>query len=143
MKNTNKVSIKTISIKHFRSITSVNISADKLNIFVGLNDVGKSNILKALNLFFNGETDYNQGFVFEKDFSKLFPEKNKKAKEIGAKNTNFVTPNGLDADNHYSTAYDMALIGAYATKNKQFNEITNTKSYSFTDVSAKRSITDK
>ena len=70
MKNTNKVSIKTISIKHFRSITSVNISADKLNIFVGLNDVGKSNILKALNLFFNGETDYNQGFVFEKDFSK-------------------------------------------------------------------------
>ena len=66
---------------------------------------------------------------------------NKKAKEIWAKNTNFVTPNGLDADNHYSTAYDMALIGAYATKNKQFNEITNTKAYSFTDVSAKRSIT--
>jgi predicted ATP-dependent endonuclease of OLD family len=87
MKNTNKVSIKTISIKHFRSITSVNISADKLNIFVGLNDVGKSNILKALNLFFNGETDYNQGFVFEKDFSKLFPEKNKKAKEIEIKIT--------------------------------------------------------
>lgn len=82
MKNTNKVSIKTISIKHFRSITSVNISADKLNIFVGLNDIGKSNILKALNLFFNGETDYNQGFVFEKDFSKLFPEKNKKQKKL-------------------------------------------------------------
>ena len=42
MKNTNKVSIKTISIKHFRSITSVNISADKLNIFVGLNDVSRN-----------------------------------------------------------------------------------------------------
>lgn len=74
----------------------------------------------------------------QEEFAKMM---NKKAKEIGAKNTNFVTPNGLDADNHYSTAYDMALIGAYATKNKQFNEITNTKSYSFTDVSAKRSIT--
>ena len=74
----------------------------------------------------------------QEEFAKMM---NKKAKEIGAKNTNFVTPNGLDADNHYSTAYDMALIGAYATKNKQFNEITNTKSYSFADVSAKRSIT--
>ena len=74
----------------------------------------------------------------QEEFAKMM---NKKAKEIGAKNTNFVTPNGLDADNHYSTAYDMALIGAYATKNKQFNEITNTKAYSFTDVSAKRSIT--
>ena len=74
----------------------------------------------------------------QEEFAKMM---NKKAKEIGAKNTNFVTPNGLDADNHYSTAYDMALIGAYATKNKQFNEITNTKSYSFTDVFAKRSIT--
>ena len=39
------------------------------------------------------------------NFAKLM---NKKAKEIGAYNTNFVTPNGLDAANHYSTAYDMA-----------------------------------
>lgn len=39
---------------------------------------------------------------------------NKKAKEIGAFNTNFVTPHGLDRDNHYSTAYDLALIADYA-----------------------------
>lgn len=103
MKNTNKVSIKTISIKHFRSITSVNISADKLNIFVGLNDVGKSNILKALNLFFNGETDYNQGFVFEKDFSKLFPEKNKKAKEIEIKITFDIPKNYKDSGEYIWT----------------------------------------
>ena len=97
MKNIDKVSIKAISIKYFRSITSINISADKLNIFVGLNDVGKSNILKALNLFFKGETDYNQGFVFEKDFSKLFPQKSKKAKEIEIKIT-------FDIPLHYKEA---------------------------------------
>lgn len=39
---------------------------------------------------------------------------NEKAKEIGAMNTNFVTPHGLDRDNHYSTAYDLALIADYA-----------------------------
>lgn len=65
---------------------------------------------------------------------------NEKAKQIGAYETNFVTPNGLDAQGHYSTAYDMALIGAYAVKNSSFNEITNTASYSFSDTEGKRSI---
>ena len=36
-----------------------------------------------------------------------------KAKEIGAQHTSFKTPNGLDAEGHYASAYDMALIGAY------------------------------
>lgn len=71
------------------------------------------------------------------EFAKLM---NQKARKLGAFNTNFVTPNGLDATNHYSTAYDMALIGAYAVKNKEFIEITNTKSYSLTDVDKKRNI---
>lgn len=56
---------------------------------------------------------------------------NIKAKDIGMKDTNFVTPNGLDAKNQYSTAYDMALLGAYATNNKLFVKITNTRNYSF------------
>jgi len=39
---------------------------------------------------------------------------NKKAKEIGAMNTNFVTPHGLDEEGHYSTAYDLAVLADYA-----------------------------
>lgn len=65
---------------------------------------------------------------------------NQKAKEIGAVNTNFVTPNGLDAEEHYSTAYDMALIGAYAVKNEEFVKIVTTSSYSFSDITGKRSV---
>lgn len=82
MKNSEQVKIKGISIKYFRSIANMNISVDRLNLLVGLNDVGKSNVLKALNLFFKNETDYNEEFSFEKDFSKLFPKNSKKAKEI-------------------------------------------------------------
>lgn len=54
---------------------------------------------------------------------------NEKANEIGAKDTNFVTPSGLDIgiDNHYTTAYDLALITKYAFKYKKFEQIVSTK----------------
>ncbi len=52
---------------------------------------------------------------------------NKKAKEMGAINSNFINPNGLPDTNHYSTAYDLAMIMRYAMKNKVFRQITKTK----------------
>ncbi len=45
---------------------------------------------------------------------------NEKALEIGLKNTNFVTPSGLDSAEHYSTAFDMAMLARYALKNEDF-----------------------
>lgn len=50
------------------------------------------------------------------------------AKTIGAKNSNFVNPHGLHNDEHYTTAYDLALISCYAMKNNDFREIVSTKS---------------
>ena len=61
----------------------------------------------------------------EEEFSKLM---NKKAKEIGAKNSNFENPHGLDSDNHYTTAYDLALITSYALNSDKFSKIVSTKS---------------
>ena len=43
---------------------------------------------------------------------------NDRAEQIGMTNTHFVTPSGLDDDEHYSTAYDMALLAVEALKNK-------------------------
>lgn len=54
---------------------------------------------------------------------------NEKAAKIGMNNTCFATPSGLDAQNHYSTAYDMALLGAAAIKNPQFKKICSAKTY--------------
>lgn len=50
---------------------------------------------------------------------------NEKAKEIGLENTHFVTPSGLDdyTDEHYSTAFDMAKLTAYAMQNEDFRQI--------------------
>lgn len=58
------------------------------------------------------------------EFCKLMTEK---AKEIGAFNTVFETPSGLDGENHYSTAYDMALIARYALENEDFVDIITRK----------------
>ncbi|MEG2014744.1 MAG: D-alanyl-D-alanine carboxypeptidase family protein [Clostridia bacterium] len=53
---------------------------------------------------------------------------NKTAHKVGAQNSNFVTPHGLHDNNHYTTAYDLGLITAYALKNETFRKIVSTKS---------------
>lgn len=58
------------------------------------------------------------------EFSKLM---NERATEIGMKNSNFVTASGLDSENHYSTAYDMALLACESIKNPEFAEICSQK----------------
>lgn len=51
---------------------------------------------------------------------------NKKAKEMGLKNTNFENPHGLDSDNHYTTPYEMALIARYAKQYDIINTVVST-----------------
>lgn len=51
---------------------------------------------------------------------------NEKAKELGLKNTNFVNATGLDADNHYSSAYDMSLIAKELIKHEKVLEFSST-----------------
>ena len=54
---------------------------------------------------------------------------NSKAKEIGCLNTHFVNPNGIHSDDHYSTAYDLALIGQYAMKFDEIMKIAMVNQY--------------
>lgn len=54
---------------------------------------------------------------------------NEKAKSIGALNTNFTNPHGLSHKDHYSTAYDLALITREAFKFEEFEDIVSAKSY--------------
>lgn len=53
---------------------------------------------------------------------------NEKAAKLGLSDTHFVTPSGLDADGHYTTAYDLAQLAAYAMKNEVFREVVCCKS---------------
>lgn len=58
------------------------------------------------------------------NFAKMM---NELATKCGARNSRFTNPHGLHNDNHYSTAYDLAVISCYALKNETFKKIVSTK----------------
>lgn len=76
------------------------------------------------------------------DFAKMM---NETAKKAGANNSNFVNSHGLDDPNHYTTAYDLAKITAYALNNPIFAKIVSTKNYVIeeTNKSEKKYLTNK
>ena len=99
---------------------------------MGLGDGDKVNLktLAVGMLMLSGNDAANAAAAFMAGSNASFAKKmNERAAEIGMKNTNFVTPSGLDDENHYSTAYDMALLGAEAIKNTEFLEICSKSKY--------------
>lgn len=68
--------------------------------------------------------EYVAGSVQE--FSNLM---NQNAQMLGLNNTHFITPHGLDEEEHYTTAYELAVLTDYALNNEVFAQIVNTKSY--------------
>ena len=71
--------------------------------------------------------EYASGNV--ENFAKMM---NNKAKELNLVNTNFETPHGLDSENHYTTAYELAILTNYALNNSTFAKIVGTKYYNIT-----------
>lgn len=70
---------------------------------------------------------------------------NETARSLGMNNTNFVNPHGLHDPNHYTTAYDMALLARYAMSNETFRELANTRTYTIpqTNTHRQRSLTTR
>lgn len=71
---------------------------------------------------------------------KFAAKMNERAQQIGMKNTHFVTPSGLDDEEHYSTAYDLAVLMSYALENEDFAQLTSQKSatVNFIEPSSKK-----
>lgn len=67
---------------------------------------------------------------------------NKKAEELGLTNTHFVTPHGLDSEEHYTNPYELAILTDYALKNETFANIVNTKSCSISINGYSRTISN-
>ena len=67
---------------------------------------------------------------------------NKKADELNLKNTHFVVPHGLDNEEHYTTAYELAKITDYALKNDDFKKIVSTTTTSISINGIQKTITN-
>ncbi len=74
--------IRKVNIRNFRSIVQFSEEVGDLSIFVGPNDAGKSNILRALDLFFNGESRHGYELDWARDYSRFAPPRIRKAEEI-------------------------------------------------------------
>lgn len=86
--------IDRVNITYFRSFYSEQVKGiSDLNIVLGKNDSGKSNFLRALNLFFNFETIKGHPFEFDKDYSKKRINESKKNSDLVIK-IRFKTPSG-------------------------------------------------
>ena len=133
MASTTKIMTAIIALEYGNLEEEVTVSENaasapkvKLNLSVGekqkLGDLLYPLMLESANDVAVAIAEHIGGNV--ENFTDLM---NQKAEEIGAYDTVFVTPNGLDSGDHHSTAYDMALITRYAMSNDKFVEIINTK----------------
>lgn len=109
-------------------IDALPYDAAKLGAIVGEELTVKDSLYA---LFIRSYNDIAMGLAYtvsgnEEEFAKLMTSK---AKAVGALDTNFVNASGLHDDNHYTTAYDMAMITKYAIQNPVFMEITGTYEY--------------
>ena len=87
-------------------------------------DLVYATMVKSANECAYALAEYVAGDI--ESFAKLM---NERAAEIGCKHAHFITPNGLHDEDHYTTAYDMALITKEALKNETFREIAGTLNY--------------
>lgn len=125
IENYNLNEIVTISKK------ASNTGGSRLGLKAGdkvtVNDLLYGLMLRSGNDAAVALAEYASGSI--EDFAKLM---NKKALELNLTNTHFITPHGLDQDEHYTTAYELALLTNYALNNKAFAKIVGAKNFIIT-----------
>lgn len=137
--------IESIEITKFRSFgKDEDIECEQINIFSGGNDSGKSNVLKALNLFFNERTTSSSPYLWDDDFNKWFRDNNISGER------NIIIRLKIAAGNYFDPSVNEHIginEGFYAQKTFQYNgaivpeyfdknesKITDSKSYNRADA---------
>ncbi len=105
----------------------VRVEGSSMGLLVG-DTVTYNDLLYGLMLASGNDAANTVAISLCGSLQKFAEKMNLKAEQIGLKNTNFVTPSGLDDQNHYSTAYDLACLTAYALKNEAFSDAVSSKS---------------
>ena len=138
MASTTKIMTAMIIIENCKLTDSVTVSAKaagtggsrlglKKDDIITVNDLLYGLMLRSGNDAAVALAIHTAGTV--EKFAELM---NKKALELGLKNTHFVTPHGLDNEQHYTTAYELAKLTDYALKNETFAKIVKTQSTTIT-----------
>lgn len=112
----------------YNAVNSIEYGSSHIGIMAGekmsMEDSLYGIMLMSANEVCNGVAEHVAG-----DIDSFVDMMNSRAKELGCKDTHFANTNGLFLKNHYTTAYDMALIAKAAMHNDTFRKITGTKTY--------------
>lgn len=118
------------------------MTAEGSSMYLGFGEKVKLSDLAVGMMMSSGNDAANAAALsIGKSFEKFSDLMNERAKQIGMTDTHFVTPSGLDDDEHYSTAYDMALLMTYALKNPDFAELSSKESAKVDFVEPEKHIT--
>ena len=102
------------------------LSANYGPIAIG-DSLSGADVMNALLLFSANDSAYMVADYVSGSNSEFIKLMNSRAKDLGLKNTNFENPNGLHNDNHYTTAYDLALMGKAMLENEWIKETMATE----------------
>lgn len=115
-----------ISLNDFVTITSNAASMGGSQVFLEENSKLKvEQLLKGIAIASGNDAAVAMAEHIAGSTSEFVNMMNNKVKDLGLKNTNFVNVHGLDADNHYSSAYDMAMIARELLKHEKILEYTS------------------
>lgn len=134
MASTTKIMTAILALEHGADDEYVTVTKDAISVegtSMGLKDgdnVSLKTLVKGMLLESGNDAANAVANIVGGDIPSFVKMMNEKAKEIGMYSTSFETPSGLDGEKHYSTAFDMALLGAYAIKNPEFNSICSSES---------------
>ena len=135
MASTTKIMTSLIALESNTPCREVEITADMVNVEGTSSGLRAGDRITLIDLVYcmlleSGNDAANSvALALGGSFDGFADMMNEKAAELGMKNTSFVTPSGLDDEKHYTTAYDMALLTAYALKNEDFVKICSQESY--------------
>lgn len=133
MASTTKIMTSVLALEYgaseqYFTVTDEMVSVEGSSIGLLPNDmISLKTLVKGMLLESGNDAANSVAHIVGGTKSDFIALMNYKAKEIGMNNTSFETPSGLDGENHYSTSYDMALLGAYAIKNPAFRQICSSK----------------
>lgn len=131
--STTKTLTAIVALENSNLSDQVKISSDACNVegsAIGLQEgerISMEDLLYALMLNSGNDTAVAIAEHVGGSVSGFVDLMNKKAVEIGAVDSHFNNPNGLPDPNHYSSAYDLAVIARYAMKNPEFRKIVATE----------------
>ena len=100
------------------------------NLIFGLMLPSGNDAANTIAVYIARKTDNNSTLDIDKSLHSFASLMNKRAKELGLKNTNFVNAHGYHDVNHYTTTYDLAIIAKKAMEYEFFREVVGTTSYS-------------